>query len=456
MRVNVSELILRQRKYFESGKTRSLSARLSALRALKKSIKDNEELICEALRKDLNKPASESYMCELGIVYEEIGYHQKHLRKWVKNKRVRTPLAQFCSKSFISPEPYGVTLIMSPWNYPFQLCISPLVGAISAGNCAVIKPSAYAPEVSSVIAKIVFETFPQEYVAVVEGGREENQALLGQKFDYIFFTGSVSVGKLVMESAAKHLTPVTLELGGKSPAIVDATADLEIAARRIAFGKTLNAGQTCVAPDYLLIEKGIKEKFIACYKKAIEEFFPTGDFGDYPRIINDKHFERLAGLMQGERVAFGGSLRAQDRFIEPTLLDGVSPDSPIMKEEIFGPVLPILEFDSIDECIELIRANPKPLALYLFTKDKRAERAILDNCSFGGGCVNDTIIHLATSYMGFGGVGESGMGSYHGKDSFDTFSHKRSIVKKRYFPDLPMRYRPYTEQKDRLIKRFLK
>ncbi len=454
--MNIGETVKRQREYFESGETRSLSFRIDALKKLKTAIKANEKLIYEALISDLNKPKSETYMCELGLVYEEISYHIKHLPKWIKNKKVRTPLAQFSSKSFVSSEPYGVVLIMSPWNYPVQLSLSPLVGAISAGNCVIVKPSAYAPKSSEAVAKIISEAFKPEQVTTVLGGREENKALLLEKFDYIFFTGSVSVGKLVMESAAKHLTPISLELGGKSPVIVEKSANIEIAARRIAFGKILNAGQTCVAPDYLLIEKGLKQEFISYYKKALEEFFKDRDMSDFPRIINEKHFDRIISLMEGEKAVLGGKCVREERFIEPTLLDDVSIHSKIMGEEIFGPVLPVIEFDELPEAINYIRKNPKPLALYLFTENKEVEEKVLNSCSFGGGCINDTVIHLATSEMGFGGVGESGMGAYHGKTSFDTFTHYRSIVKKRYFPDLRMRYRPYSEKKDSLIRRFLK
>jgi len=353
-------------------------------------------------------------------------------------------------------EPYGIVLIMSPWNYPFQLCMAPLIGAIAAGNCAVIKPSAYAPHTSRAIAELIGSVFPPQYITVVEGGREQNSELLKEKFDYIFFTGSIQVGKLVMEAAAKSLTPVSLELGGKSPCIVDETADLECAAKRIAFGKYLNAGQTCVAPDYLLLHKSVKERFVEQLIETIGNFFPHGDYGELPVIINDKHFNRLMNLIQGEKVLFGGGGDAAGRFIEPTILDDITFDSPIMQEEIFGPILPIIEFDSMDEVIASINARPKPLALYLFTGDKATETSIIKSVSFGGGCINDTIIHLATSHMGFGGVGESGMGSYHGKRSFDTFTHYKSMVKKYTWIDMPMRYYPYNSRNFKLIRFFLR
>ena len=454
--MDFKELVDRQKTYFYSGATRPLSFRLDALKRLKKAIISNEALINAALKDDLNKHASESYMCETGIVLEEISYHIKHLHEWIKNKRVRTPLTQFRSKSFISPEPYGVALIMSPWNYPIQLCLSPLAGAVSAGNCAVVKPSAYASSTSRAIYEMLSKTFPAEYISVVEGGREQNSALLEERFDYIFFTGSVAVGKAVMRAAAEKLTPMTLELGGKSPVIVDDTADIAIAARRIAFGKILNAGQTCVAPDYLFIHEKVKDIFIKEFSSAVSSFFPKGDMSEMPCIINDVHFGRITELMQSGRVLTGGGTDSTRRFIEPTLLGDVSTDSAVMQEEIFGPVLPILVYSAIENCIDFIRSRPKPLALYLFTGSSRTEKLILESCSFGGGCINDTVIHLATPYMGFGGVGDSGMGSYHGRHSFDTFSHNRSIVKKSFWPDLNMRYHPYSDKKDAVIRRFMK
>lgn len=395
-------------------------------------------------------------MTETGMVLDEIRYHLKHLDSWLKQKTVRTPLAQFHAKSFVVPEPHGVTLIMSPWNYPIQLCLSPLVGAISGGNCAVVKPSAYTPNTSHALAKILGETFEPRYITVIEGGREENSALLAEKFDYIFFTGSVAVGKVVMAAASKYLTPVTLELGGKSPVIVDETANIKLAARRIAFGKVLNAGQTCVAPDYLLIQESVRDAFIQVYQRALHEFFPDGDMSAMPVIVSEKHYQRVTGLMKGLKVAVGGKTDAARRFVEPTLLIDVTPEDPIMGEEIFGPLLPVITYQKIDECVDFIRSRPKPLALYLFTASKAVEKKIFDTCSFGGGCVNDTIIHLATPYMSFGGVGDSGMGSYHGKKSFETFSHQRSIVKKYTWLDLNLRYQPYTETKMKWIRKFLK
>ena len=454
--MEIEKVLKEQRNFFETGATKSIQFRQNALKRLEIVIKKHEREIADALKKDLHKSAFESYMTEIGLLLNEIRYVKKHLAGWMKEKWVPTPFAQFPAKSFISPEPYGVALIVSPWNYPVQLCLNPLIGAISAGNCAVVKPSAYAAATSTAIAKLIGDTFPPEYIAAVEGGRDANKALLDEPFDYIFFTGSVEVGKTVMQAAAKHLTPVTLELGGKSPAIVDETADIKLAARRIAFGKVLNAGQTCVEPDYLLIHRSIKEAFVSEYQDALEQFFPNGDMRDMVNIISEKHYNRVKGLIQGESIALGGTFDDERRFIAPTLLDDVSPDAPIMQQEIFGPVLPMLCFDTLSEVISFVNSRPKPLAFYIFTADKAAERRLLDSCSFGGGCVNDTIIHLASSALPFGGVGESGMGSYHGKKSFDTFTHERSIVNKSTKVDLPMRYFPYSKKKLRIIKMFMK
>jgi aldehyde dehydrogenase (NAD+) len=453
--MDFNELVGKQRMFFQSGGTRSLKFRLDMLRKLQSVIRDNEELINAAMKQDLNKCPDEVYMTETGLVLDELKYHIRHTAGWMKERTVRTPLVQFPSRSFVSPEPYGVALIMSPWNYPVLLCLDPLVGAISAGCTAVVKPSAYTPATSSALAQMLASVFPPEYIAVVEGGREQNAALLEQEFDYIFFTGSPSVGHLVMEKASKHLTPVTLELGGKSPVIVDETADIPVAARRIAFGKVLNAGQTCIEPDYLFIHESVKDRFITEYKKALNGFFPDGDMSAMNVIVNEKHFNRVKALLGSGTVAAGGQTDPSRRFIAPTLLDNVSPDSPIMQEEIFGPILPMIAYTDIETCIRYIADHPRPLALYLFTSDKKQEKRILSTCSFGGGCINDTIIHIATSEMPFGGVGASGMGSYHGKKSFDTFTHYRSMVKKATWLDLPVRYRPYTSLKRRLLHIFL-
>ena len=454
--MTISEIVARQRAYFETGATRPLAFRLNALEQLRRALQQNEGLLFDALKADLNKSPMESYMCESGIVLEEIRFHLKHLAGWMKRRKVPTPMAQFHAKSFQSPEPYGLALILSPWNYPIQLCLCPLVGAISSGNCAVVKPSAYAPATSAALAKILGEAFPPEYIAVVEGGRAQNSALLEEKFDYIFFTGSVAVGKVVMEAASKHLTPVTLELGGKSPVIVDETASIPLAARRIAFGKVLNAGQTCVEPDYLFLHRSVKDAFVSAFRNALEEFFPGGNYANMPTIISEKHYRRVKGLLEGQKILLGGQTDDTRRFIAPTLLDETDPASPIMQEEIFGPVLPLITYENLDDVIRFVRQRPKPLAFYLFTESRAVEEKLLDSCSFGGGCINDTIIHLATSHMPFGGVGDSGMGSYHGKQSFDTFSHYRSIVKKSTWLDLPMRYHPYNDKKLNMIRKFMK
>lgn len=399
----------------------------------------------EALHQDLNKSPFEAYATEIGIVKEEIKYTLKHLRKWASPKSVRTPITQFPSKSFIYPEPYGVVLIMSPWNYPFQLTIAPLVGAVCAGNCVVVKPSAYSPATTRLMAGMIRELFSEEYISVVEGGREANQALLDEKFDYIFFTGSVSVGKYVMEKAAAHLTPVSLELGGKSPCIVDETADIKLAAKRIVWGKFLNSGQTCVAPDYILVQKSVKDKLMKQIAKSIRKMYGKDVLanGEYPKIINEKHFDRILGLFNDAHIVSGGESDRTSLKIAPTVLDQVSWESAVMQEEIFGPLLPVLTFYDMKEVIQMVNARPRPLALYYFTRDKKREAKVLRHISYGGGCVNDTVVHLATSYMPFGGVGNSGMGGYHGKDSFDTFTHRKSIMKKSLMIDIPIRYAPF-------------
>ena len=453
--MRLTKVVDNQRQFFAAQATKPIPFRINALKKLRDGIISYEEQILAALKQDLNKAEFESYMTELGIVLNELQFLIKNTRKWAKRRRVKTPLALFPARSFIVPEPYGVVLIMSPWNYPFQLSILPLLGAIAAGNCVVIKPSAYAPSVSHVIAEIIKDCFPPEYVTVIEGGRAENQALLEQKFDYIFFTGSVAVGRLVMEKASVNLTPVTLELGGKSPCIVDGTTDMTLTARRIVSGKLINAGQTCVAPDYIMVKKGFEDSLINEMRKAIKDFF-AGDWSDFPHIINEKHFDRISGLMCMQNIVCGGLTDKKSLFIEPSILKEPSPDSPVMQEEIFGPLIPVLTYESNDELMEFIRKRPKPLALYLFTKDKSFEKQILTYLPYGGGCVNDTLMHLASHRLPFGGVGNSGMGAYHGKVTFDTFTHYKSVLKKSTLIDLPIRYRPYTEKKLKTIKKFLK
>lgn len=457
-REQIKSIIQSQNSFFATGKTLPISFRKEALGKLKAALYKYEEKISGAIKSDLGKSAFESYMCETGLVINEISHMEKHIKSFAKEKRVRTPLAQFASRSFTKPSPYGTVLIMSPWNYPLLLTLGPLVDALAAGNTAVIKPSAYSPATSNIIKTIITEVFPTEYVAVVTGGREENNFLLDEKFDYIFFTGSKAVGSLVLQKAAPHLTPVTLELGGKSPCIVDAYANLRLAAKRIVFGKFLNCGQTCVAPDYILCHKSIKNKLIEFIKAEIKTQFGESPLNnpDYGKIVSKKHFDRILSLINAEKTVYGGKSQSEALKIEPTVMDNVIQKDAVMQEEIFGPVLPILTFETIDEVIEIVNNNPKPLALYIFSSDKQNICKVTSRCTFGGGCINDVVIHLATTNMGFGGVGESGMGSYHGKVGFETFSHTKSIVDKKTFIDLPMRYQPYKKFNEKLIRMFLR
>lgn len=454
----IEEIVERQREFFLSGETKEIEYRTKALKKLKEIILAKEKRICEALKMDLNKSTMESYMTEVGMTLAEITYSIRHIRGWAKDQHVLSPLSQFHAKSFIKSEPYGVTLIMSPWNYPFLLCMEPMIGAIAAGNCCILKPSNYSQHTSAIIREIIEECYTQEYVTVIEGGREENTQLLEQKFDYIFFTGGVTVGKLVMEKAAQHLTPVTLELGGKSPCIIDKSANLKMAAKRIVFGKFLNSGQTCVAPDYALVQEDIKDEFIRYVSFYTHKMFGKNPFENenYPKMINQKHYQRVLSLIEQENVVFGGYGSEETLQIAPTLLTDITAKSPVMQEEIFGPVLPIISYKKLEEAERFVLVRPKPLACYIFTTRKAVETRLLRSLSFGGGCINDTIIHLASSRMGFGGVGGSGMGSYHGKVSFDTFSHRKSIVKKYNWIDLPFRYQPYTKRKESFVRMFLR
>lgn len=454
----ITNLIDAQRTFFATGSTLNADHRITALRKLKNCIKAHEQDIMNALRTDLGKGSQESYMCEVGLTLSEISYMLSHTRRFMREKTVATPLAQFASRSYVKPSPYGTVLIMSPWNYPFLLTMEPLVDALSAGNTAIIKPSAYSPATSEVISRIVGECFNPEYVAVVTGGRAENTCLLDADFDYIFFTGSKTVGKEVMRHAAEHLTPVTLELGGKSPCIVAPDADLKLAARRIVFGKYLNCGQTCVAPDYILCHSSVYEKFIEYVKAEIIRQFSDKPLEnpEYGKIINEKHFNRILGLIDRDKLVFGGASDADALRIEPVVMRDITEDDAVMKEEIFGPVMPVLSYDDTEGMIARINSHDHPLALYVFSGNKAFIKKITSSISFGGGCVNDTIIHLATSNMGFGGVGGSGMGSYHGRDGFNTFSHRKSIVDKKTWLDLPMRYQPYSGLMDKMIRMFLK
>ena len=454
----IKDILQQQNHFFSSGKTIPAEFRLKQLESLKEAMIRHEADLAAALKEDLGKSRMESYMCEIGLTLSELTWMQKHLRSLMRSKRVSTPAAQFAAKSFRSPSPYGTVLIMSPWNYPVLLTLDPLIDAIAAGNTAVVKPSAYAPCTFDVMKTMIEECFPAHYVAVVDGGRAENQALLQQRFDMIFFTGGKTVGREVLRHAAEYLTPVTLELGGKSPCIVDSTAKIRLAAKRIVFGKYLNCGQTCVAPDYILCDKRIRDELITAILAEIEKQFGKEPLKNpnYGKIINEKHFERILGLINGEKLVYGGQSEPESLRIAPTVLNNITWDDAVMGEEIFGPLLPILTFDTLDEALDTVESHPHPLALYFFSEDKAAQKKVLDTCRFGGGCINDTIIHLATSDMPFGGVGESGMGSNHGRVGFETFSHYRSIVDKKTWMDLPIRYQKYTGLKEKMMRMFLK
>ncbi len=454
--MDINTIVTNQRTFFQSGQTQDPAFRIAALHDLKTAIERHQTDIEAALRADLNKAPLETFLTETGIVMAEINYALRHIGRWVKPRRAGTPLALFAASTRIYREPFGVVLIMSPWNYPFQLAFDPLVGALAAGNCAVVKPGSYAPKTAEIIATIIAECFRPEYVTCVLGGRQENTMLLDQHFDFIFFTGNGDVGRTILTKAAVHLTPVVLELGGKSPCIIAAGANLRLAAKRIAFGKFVNAGQTCVAPDYVLIRPADKAEFIKNMQIAIDGFFGSDPlaYPDYPKIINAKHRERLKGLLSGMNAVIGGTWN--DLQIAPTVLDGVRPEDPVMQEEIFGPILPILTYHSTEEAIASVKAREKPLALYLFGGDREFKRRVISEISFGGGTFNDTLMHVASSTIGFGGVGASGMGNYHGKRSFDTFSHEKPIVTRANWIDLDLRYHPYTERKSRTAHRFLK
>ncbi len=449
-----AELLERQREYFLTGATLPVSAREAALRALRDCLRSHEEEIAAALCADLGKGRFESYMCETGMVLEELSYMLKHLRAYAKPRRARTPLAQFAASSASYPSPYGCALIMSPWNYPVLLTLGPLVDAIAAGNTAIVKPSAYSPRCSEAIAELVSECLPAELVAVVTGGREENRTLLSLPFDYIFFTGSTKVAREVLRAAAERITPCSLELGGKSPCIVTKNAKLPLAARRIVFGKYLNCGQTCVAPDFVWCDESVRDELLRCIKHEIERQY--GDRTDYGRIINRKHFDRLTSLLADGEVCCGGGSDAGTLQIEPTVMTGAAWDSALMTDEIFGPILPVMTYRDIAEVRARLETRPKPLAMYVFSEDKAEARRLMRECRFGGGCINDTIIHLATSELGFGGVGESGMGAYHGRAGFDAFTHYKSIVDKKTWLDMPVRYRPYTAKAEKMLRFFLK
>ena len=435
-------LLQKQRNYFHQGETRDVSFRIKKLKILKKELANLEEDFLEALKKDLNKSKEEAFLTELGPLYQELSYTMKQLPVWMKPEKVKRALSHVGSDGYIYHEPYGCALIIAPWNYPLQLAIAPLIGAIAGGNCAIVKPSELTPNVSGVLKELITRCFKEEYIAVVLGGVEESEALLRERFDTIFFTGSVAVGKVVMEAAAKHLTPVTLELGGKSPAIVDKKAKIDVAAKRIAWGKFLNAGQTCVAPDYVFVHESIKNEFIKQLTKHIHSLYQElVETGKYPRIVSERHFNRLLNFLNDGDVIVGGQHMRDQLVVTPTVMINGSFDSALMQEEIFGPILPLFSYRDLEEVKKIISDRPSPLALYVFTEDKKVEEDVIHNLSFGGGCVNDTIMHLATPYLPFGGKGESGMGAYHGHESFKAFTHQKSVLKQATSFDLPIRYK---------------
>ncbi|MFT7826420.1 aldehyde dehydrogenase [Priestia megaterium] len=429
---NYQELTKKQLSFFHSGKTKDVAFRIETLKKLRELVLGHEEDILKAVKADLNKPEMEAKRAEIGLVLSEIDFALENLAEWAAPKEVETPSTHAGAKSYIYQDPYGLALVIAPWNYPFQLAVSPVVGAIAAGNCVVLKPSELTPHTSSLLAKMFNENFPEEYLTVVEGEVETSTALLKENFDYIFFTGSTMVGKIVAEAAAKHLTPVTLELGGKSPTIVHEDANIEEAAKRIARGKFANAGQTCVAPDYILVQRNVKDELLSNLKEVV-----TNTYGedvsqnlDFPHVVSERHFDRLSSFLTNGKIVFGGKTDRSRLFIEPTVLDNISWEDNVMQDEIFGPILPVIVYDEISEVIEAIVKRPKPLALYLFSEGEAVQDHILNSVSFGGGSINDTINHMTSHYLPFGGVGDSGMGAYHGKASFDTFSHAKSILKR--------------------------
>ena len=454
----INAIVANQRAYFKSGATLDVEGRLRALRTLRAAIVTYEDVIASALQRDLGKSACESVMCETGMVKSALNHMLRHTAHYAKTKRVRTPLAQFPARSMRKPSPFGVVLVMSPWNYPFLLTMEPLIEAIAAGNTVVVKPSAYAPHTSALLEELLGQYFDPRLVQVVTGGREENQALLDAEFDHIFFTGSQHVGKEVMRKAAAHLTPVTLELGGKSPCIVERTVNIPLAARRIVFGKFLNCGQTCVAPDYIYCDAAVYDDLMRALVQEIRTQYGEAPLSnpDYGHIVNAKHFDRLCGLIDPTKIAYGGRTSPETLQIEPTILRDVEWGDKVMQEEIFGPILPVRRYENFGDAIDQLNDMPHPLALYIFTEDQVIARQVMTRLQFGGGCVNDTIIHLASNNLPFGGVGASGMGAYHGEAGFRTFSHEKSIVDKKTWLDLPMRYQPYTRLYEKLIRLFMR
>jgi aldehyde dehydrogenase (NAD+) len=442
-KANILEKVKAQRKFFSTGKTKSYAFRRQQLEKLLAIVQNNEQKIYEALWKDLHKPEAEVFLTEISVVITEIKYHLKNLRSWMKPERVATPYYLLPSSSYLYKEPFGCTLIVAPWNYPFQLMINPLVGAISAGNCSILRPSPFTPSVSALMAEMIAATFEEGYITLIEGSKEENEILMQEPFDFIFFTGSPGFGKAIMKAAAEHLTPVVLELGGKSPCIVDKDADIEAAARRIVWGKLVNAGQTCIAPDYVLVHASLKPALIEAAIRYIERFYGQDPQSspDYPRIVHQGALRRLLTYLEGAKVVYGGKFDLEDRYLSPTLVDEVQGDDLIMRDEIFGPVLPLLSFDKIEKAVQFVTDRPKPLALYYFGSQNKDY--VVGNTSSGGVCINDVIMHIANHKLPFGGVGNSGMGKYHGKNSFDCFSHQRAVMKTQTWFDIPMKFAPY-------------
>lgn len=441
----IKQILADQKKFFQSGRTKDFEFRLQNLARLKDAIVQNEASIFKALNADLSKSTYESYLSEVGVVLNEIRLARRKLKSWARPRRVRTPFVLWIGSSRIYYEPYGTALIIAPWNYPFQLAIAPLIGSIAAGNCSVLKPSEYAPHTAAILSQIIGSHFDNSYLAVIEGDAKVGEALLREHFDYIFFTGSVTVGKMVMAAAARHLTPVTLELGGKSPCIVDQDANIDQAARRIVFGKFINAGQTCIAPDYLLVHASNTQRLREHIEKYVQRFYGNNPqkSPDYARIINRRHFDRLVALLDGSRILFGSQNDPEDLYIAPTLIEDPGWEHPIMREEIFGPILPLLAFDDLAEVVNLLNSRPKPLALYVFSNRPENYQKVIQTVSFGSGCINDTVVHFGNSHLPFGGVGNSGMGNYHGKASFEAFSREKGILKKSFAYEPPLRYPPY-------------
>lgn len=457
MKKEISRINKIQEEFFNTHKTKAVGFRLDNLKKMKQLILSHQNRLYDALWADLHKPAFEAYAGEVGFVLQELNLHIRKLKKWSKPKRVRTPLLHFYSTSFIYPEPYGRVLIFSPWNFPFQLAFTPLIGALSAGNCVVLKPSQHTPHTASVMGEMIHHFDPQ-YIAFFKSGHEMNHALLEEKYDYIFFTGSSRVGRIILEKAAGNLTPVSLELGGKNPCIVHNDAPISLSAKRIAWGKFFNAGQSCVAPDYLLIHQEIKYAFLEKLIHFIRDFYGENPqlSPDYPRVVNQANIERLQNLISAGRIVTGGTINPDEKYIAPTVIDDLHPDDPIMESEVFGPVLPVLTYTRIEEAIEIIKRHPNPLAFYLFTNNRALQKRLLNEVSFGTATLNDAVIHFINSHLPFGGVGESGMGKYHGKKSFETFTNYKSILKKTNRFDFPVRYPPYTNRNENLLKQLLR